>query len=587
MNWFVRLGLLLACVLLLPDSGAARPLSGLDSLRQLSQWPVPTQLRLARARVTPASAPTVRQQLQRPNLPRTVRAELLANLAGHYLHENQPSLAVIQMLQTRRMALDDGDSLRAAIACEWLCYSYYLLRQPQPGIAYGREALRLVPRRTAAGRRELSGIYTNLADCASLAPDYRLATACYAQALQLARADRDTANVAVQLANLAAISFRQQQAARASQLLDSAYAAYPPPRYPSVQVLLDELRGRLAYARGQHAEAARILEATRRRSHADRNLHVEMSATETLVPALEKLGRYRKALRHQRRYAVLRDSLFEESSGRHARELQTLYRTQQQEQQLARQRQHIADLQGRTRLREAELTRRTTVFLAVLAGAGLMLVVVVARQRAKHLLERSAAALRMRNRIAADLHDEVGTLLTRVNLQAELLRQGQPDPALDRLLTNSRAAASTMRDIVWSIDAQADTVGALLDRMRDHLDQTAAAAGLDTELTTSGLADHEPLSPEQRQHLYLVFKEAVTNAVRHARHATRLHVTLARQHGELCLTVQDNGRPGASTTRSGMGLRNMHQRAAALRGQLAAEPLADQGFRVQLTVPAG
>ncbi|MDO7845792.1 histidine kinase [Hymenobacter sp. M29] len=216
---------------------------------------------------------------------------------------------------------------------------------------------------------------------------------------------------------------------------------------------------------------------------------------------------------------------------------------------------------------------------AAIVAAGLY---VVHRRR----LARVRHDERLRSRIAADLHDEVGTLLTRVNMQAELLHQAQPapSPAFDRLLTNSRAAASTMRDIVWGIDAQADTVGALLDRMRDHLDQTAAPAGLNTHLATDGLPDALPLPPELRQHLYLVFKEAVTNAARHARQATDLWVSLTRAPGQLRLEVRNNG-PAAGTSRSGMGLRSMRQRAEALRGTLDAGPEPEDGFRVRLVVP--
>ncbi|MCC3160252.1 histidine kinase [Hymenobacter sp. 15J16-1T3B] len=581
-----RLFGLLLSVLLADGLTAASPL---DSLRRLPGLPLAAQLRLARQPVTLRTAPTVVALTRRPGLPRLVRAELLANLAGHYLHENQPSLAIIQMLQTRRMGLEDGDSLRAAVACEWLSYSYYLLKQPQPGIAYGREALRLVPRHTAAGRAELGGIYTNLACCATIARDFPLATHCYRQALRLARQERDPGNVAVGLANLADLALQQQQYPRAAALLDSAFAAYAPPRHIGTQLFLDEMRGVLDYRLGHYAAAARRLEATLHAARAAHNLNDEMSVTTTLVPALQRLGQYQRALTYQRRYAVLQDSLFEESSARHARELQTLHATQQKEQQLARQQQRIAALQAATRLREAELTRRTTLFLAVLAGAGLMLVLVVVRQRARHLLASTTAALRMRTRIAADLHDEVGTLLTRVNLQAELLRQQQPqpDPALERLLTNSRQAASTMRDIVWGIDAEADTVGALLDRMRDHLDQCAPPAGLATELHVLGLRDEEHLNPELRQHLYLIFKEAVSNAARHARQATELHVSLERTDGNLRLRVADDGQAGgaAPSGRSGLGLRSMQQRATALGGTLRTGPAPGHGFLVELLVP--
>ena len=68
---------------------------------------------------------------------------------------------------------------------------------------------------------------------------------------------------------------------------------------------------------------------------------------------------------------------------------------------------------------------------------------------------RRVAALRAQ--LATDLHDEVGTLLTRVSVQAELLQSlpaAQQQPAVEGLLRNSRAAASTMRDVVWGIDAR-------------------------------------------------------------------------------------------------------------------------------------
>ncbi|MCR5889261.1 histidine kinase [Hymenobacter sp. J193] len=572
--------LMSVCMLALP--GWAASLTRLDSLRQLGRWPLTVQLAVATRRVTPATAPLVGELVRRPGVPRAVRVELLANLAGHYLHENQPSLAIIQMLQTRRMALADHDSSRLSTACEWLCYAYSLLKDPRPGLRYGQEALRTVPAHDPDQARRLTGIYFNLADCAALIPDYPLAARYYRQALRLTRQTQDSANTAVALASLATYALRQQQLPQAAQLLDSAYASYLPPRYLGVQLVLDLLRGTLARQQGQYTAAVQWLEPARARARQARQLNDELQALKELVPALSQLGRYREALVHQQRLTVLRDSMFEESSARHAREMHTLYQTQEKEQQLTR-------LRLRTQARETLLRQRTLLFVGVLVGVGLLVTLVIVRQRARHILATTAEALRVRNRIAADLHDEVGTLLTRVSLQAELLRQTQPapQPALDRLLTNSRAAAGTMRDIVWSIDAEADTVGALLDRMRDHLDQTAVPAGLETHLEASGLHDHNPIAPVVRQHLYLVFKEAVTNAARHARGATQVQVKLEKTPGTLQLTVLDDA-PAASAPapRSGMGLRNMRQRAEALCGQLQAGPMPGGGFRVQLRLPA-
>ena len=203
----------------------------------------------------------------------------------------------------------------------------------------------------------------------------------------------------------------------------------------------------------------------------------------------------------------------------------------------------------------------------------------------------------------------MGALLTRVTLLAEVLReQYLPVPgagaadrfdarhALDRLLFNSRAALQTMRDVVWGIDSRADSVAALLCRMREHLDQTATAAGLMATFSHAGLNDHTALPATTRQHLFLIFKEAVTNAARHTRTATEISVHLGRRRGKLVLEVDDNGQPNARRAPhpSGTGLRNMAHRAQALGAELRTGPHPDghpdgrpdgrPGYRVLLTL---
>jgi len=136
-------------------------------------------------------------------------------------------------------------------------------------------------------------------------------------------------------------------------------------------------------------------------------------------------------------------------------------------------------------------------------------------------------------------------------------------------------------------DAQADTVGALLERMRGHLAQLAEPAGLLTEVHADGLYGALRLPPELRQHLYFIFKEAVANAVRHAVQPTKIVVTLTHYAvaNALMLAVEDDGGPGAAPARPGSGLRTMHERALALRGQLEAGAQPNGGFRVWLQVP--
>jgi signal transduction histidine kinase len=192
----------------------------------------------------------------------------------------------------------------------------------------------------------------------------------------------------------------------------------------------------------------------------------------------------------------------------------------------------------------------------------------------------------LRARLAANLHDEVGSLLTRVTMQAELLREFQqgPAPRLATLVEDSRAAASTVRDIIWSVDADADNLIALVDRIRDHLDATARATSRvllldDRDLPT--LLDR-PLSPVVRQHTYLIFKESVTNALKYSSPGSDIVVVL-RYDDELQLSVTNEGEAPVNS-RAGQGLRNMRHRAQLMRAELSAAPVPG-GWQVKLSVP--
>ncbi len=220
---------------------------------------------------------------------------------------------------------------------------------------------------------------------------------------------------------------------------------------------------------------------------------------------------------------------------------------------------------------------------------------------------RARREARLRDELAANLHDEVGSLLTKISLMAEVLQQadeataaeeqlaaGPPTVAVDpvlhqlaaRLLHNSRAAVQALRDVVWSIDSRADSVQALLDRMEDHLDQTAPVAGLRHAFEAAPPAHFQALRPLVRKQLYLIFKEAVTNAVRHGKGATTLHVRLVREGSHFVLEVTDDGRAAPAPSRTGLGLRSMAARAKAINGVLQTGPRIDGqlGYQVRCEV---
>ena len=198
-------------------------------------------------------------------------------------------------------------------------------------------------------------------------------------------------------------------------------------------------------------------------------------------------------------------------------------------------------------------------------------------------LERAQALERERARIARDLHDELGSRLAHVAILAETSGAAE---ANGRIVRAIREASGTMDELVWTINARNDTVESLAYHVGQFAEEYVTAAGLKCRLEIPvDLPDHR-LAADVRRHLYLAFKEAVTNAVKHAR-AREIRVTLRMADAALVLEVADDGRglPEGRLDPAGNGLNNLRERMTAASGTFAIESAPGAGTRVRCTVP--
>jgi len=289
---------------------------------------------------------------------------------------------------------------------------------------------------------------------------------------------------------------------------------------------------------------------------------------------------YARAWRYQQLATAYQDSLHVEETGRRAD-------FNRHNTTVARQRARIVLLtkdQELARLRQQRLIISLVLLVVLLAG-GVAGAVYLVRQRQR----RQEAALRQR--LAADLHDEVGSLLTRLSLESSLLSEGLRPPheqqqQLAQLVSVSQQAQRQLRDVVWSIRPDYDTMPHLLDQMREHGYDLLGAAGLEFDFHADEEVSDTELSTLARQHLYLIYKEALHNAVKHARDATAVLVRLALDGPALRLTVQDDGTGTAAPGRSnGLGLDSMRQRAEAADGAVRYDTAPGQGFTVRVWLP--
>lgn len=222
---------------------------------------------------------------------------------------------------------------------------------------------------------------------------------------------------------------------------------------------------------------------------------------------------------------------------------------------------------------------QTWWFISAMAMLVLGIVYSLGRYRLQRLLEME----RMRTRIASDLHDEVGSMLSGLAMQAELMEmnpQANHSQTLAYLRNTSREAVSKMRDLVWSIDSRRDLVKNLLDRMREYAEEILPAKGIEYRFQLGELDMDQKLPSETRQHLYFIFKEAVNNVARHS-NADKVTVVFGNFADECRLEIRDNGCvESEQLPKSGLGISNIQMRAKKLQAKLSIA--SDNGFCILL-----
>ncbi|MDX1741015.1 MAG: sensor histidine kinase, partial [Rhodothermales bacterium] len=196
-------------------------------------------------------------------------------------------------------------------------------------------------------------------------------------------------------------------------------------------------------------------------------------------------------------------------------------------------------------------------------------------------LRRELDFAQTRLRIAADLHDDIGSNLSGIALMTESAADSAD--GRDRLMEISRFARSmvdSLRDIVWSIDPDSDSTEQLIDRMKDAA--STILAGTRHSFETRGEFLQAP-SPVFQRNVFLIFKEAIHNVARHAK-ANHVAITVESENGTLTLTVTDDGVGFVSDASSdGLGLKSMTRRAERISGRLSVDSAPGSGTTLRLT----
>ena len=201
--------------------------------------------------------------------------------------------------------------------------------------------------------------------------------------------------------------------------------------------------------------------------------------------------------------------------------------------------------------------------------------------------KEAASREKIRTKISSDLHDNVGSMLTGVAMQTEILKMHIDEKNIERfekISALSRKAMESMRDTVWAIDSRKDTIGDLNSRILDYALELFEPLNKQVDFKTELDADLI-INPDIRQAAYLISKEAFTNIAKYS-DSDIIDFRLFKEENNLKLHIRDYGSIRTEPIKtSGQGLSNMKLRAEQIGGSF--QYFIEDGFHVDFSFPLG
>lgn len=212
-------------------------------------------------------------------------------------------------------------------------------------------------------------------------------------------------------------------------------------------------------------------------------------------------------------------------------------------------------------------------------------------------LQRLLQVEKVRSRLARDLHDDMGSTLSTINILSNIaILQSPLDEKVSKeymttINTSTTQMMESMDDIVWSINPVNDSFTKVLARMKEVAGSNLEANEIEYDFEVAPSVKDLNFSMEVRRDIFLVFKEALNNIIKYSK-CTHVKFKLSRSAKDFVLLVEDNGvgfdpelRAQSSRNTRGNGLKNMKKRAESINGQLVVDSAPGKGTRVSFAVP--
>jgi len=295
-------------------------------------------------------------------------------------------------------------------------------------------------------------------------------------------------------------------------------------------------------------------------------------------------GKYHEAMEAQSLEYAYRDSVGIGSLQAQLKELESRYALDLKENE-------ISLLKTEQELDRAELAKRKAnqnLIIAVFAFLILIAGILVNKYRIVGRTKRLLEVEKLRNAIARDLHDDLGSTLSSIHILSQMALQKekiQDKGLFSKINAQTATMMDRLGDIVWSIHPNNDNVEQLLSKMQEFAGEILEPKGITYAFEVAKGAEEIKLGLEKRRNIFLIFKEALNNAAKYAE-SRHLDIKLDVEDGKLNLMIKDDGKGfDIETIKKGNGLFNMQQRASIMGGNMVIESFPQMGTSILIRAP--
>lgn len=288
----------------------------------------------------------------------------------------------------------------------------------------------------------------------------------------------------------------------------------------------------------------------------------------------------------------LKDTIFTGEVARKFADMHTKYETEKKENEikLLKQQEQIAALKIEEQYKSIQSQRY------ILLGLTLGLVLIVTsgyfyftNQKLKEKIRREAVIRATeeneRSRIAKDIHDELGSGLSKIMFLTEVINKQAADKekvnaSLKSVSETARLLIDNMRDLIWAMNPENTTLENLIVRIREYSNDYLEEFPIDYVGSFPDDIPDKKISNEASRNIYMIVKESLQNIVKHAdADKVRLNV---RVNEKLTVEISDNGKGfNTDAQKQGNGLKNLQLRSEAIKGKIIIQSEPDKGTKIQ------